>query len=94
MTREELEQQFTSMLVRTENHRAYHNLGYNYFTTDENCQLVGSEIAKKKCLDLQQGDPKEWITKIFTEGLDIPPELYKVNILWLKHLEEINWEQT
>lgn len=92
MIREKLEKEFTSMLVHTDLLMAYGNLASNYLKYDSQCQLIPMSDRKEKLKELRNSEPKEWITKIFTEGLDIPPLLYKANILWLKHLEETIWE--
>lgn len=88
MIRKQLEQEFTSMLVRTGNSLAYGRLALNYFKFDKDYAPLTEEQSLVKVEELRNGDPREWITKIFTEGLDIPPKLYQVNVLWLQHLEE------
>jgi len=92
MTRGKLEQEFTSMLAHTDTARAYGNLTNSYLNYDDNYKLLSDIERKEKLKELREGDPKEWITKIFTNGLKITPLLYKVNILWLKHLEGVAWE--
>lgn len=91
MDRARLEREFTSMLVNTNTHRAYHNLVGNYITTTSDCQLLSWGECAAKLEALRESDPKEWISKIFTEGLQITSELDQVNAIWLKHLEEIEW---
>ncbi len=92
MTRLKLEEEFTSMLIHTGTQLAYSNLAKAYFIADSNNVILSKVDRGYKVLNLRKSEPKEWITKIFTEGLDIPPKLYQVNTLWLKHLEETCWE--
>ena len=87
-----LEREFTSLLIKTGNNLAYIKLTANYFDTDKNCQRVSSGECTKKFEGLRYGDPRKWITGIFTEGLTMPYSLHKPNRLWLEHLEEIDWE--
>lgn len=89
MNREDLRKQFSSMLIRTDTLNAWLNLGRNYLMTDKDYVMLAKKDRNAKLKELKEGNPREWISKIFTEGLDIPERLYKVNILWLKHLEEI-----
>lgn len=87
-----LEFEFTNMLKNTGTLRAWEKLGYTYFNFDEDYKLLNVIEAETKISTLRLGDPKEWISKLFTEGLQMPKELYQVNVLWLQHLEEKNWE--
>lgn len=87
----DLERQFTSMLVRTDTLQAYANLCGHYIRCDADFKMLSEEDQQKKLESIRDGDPKEWITKIFTEGLDIPPLLYRINTLWLRRLGETAW---
>ena len=93
MTRAQLEKEFTSMLYQTDTHLAYHNLTDHYIRTAKDNFPLSEEESKAKLKDIREGDPKEWVSKVFSEGLDTPPKLYQISTLWLKHLEDINWEQ-
>lgn len=92
LIRPQLEKEFTSMLMTTGTYDSYWNLAHNYFLTDKCYNLLPQEQRSEKLAKLRSGHPKEWITQVFTEGLDIPPQLYQVNIMWLKRLETVNWE--
>lgn len=80
------------MLYHTGTNRAYYNLSLAYFMVDKDNNTLSIADRDMKLNNLRKSGPSEWITKIFTEGLDIPPQLYQVNTLWLKHLEETYWE--
>lgn len=92
ISRKKLEEQFTSMLTRTDTHRAYWNLCRAYFTTSKEPVKMTQGKMELKLAQLRAGDPREWISKVFSEGMIMPSELYKINIVWLRHLEEIDWE--
>ena len=81
-----LEKEFTSMLLRTGTYPAYWNLANNYLTADKDYIPLEPSERASKLASLRGDDPKQWISQVFTEGLDIPPTLYQANILWLKHL--------
>lgn len=93
MDRAALERQFTSMLVHLGIYRAYINFTKLYLTTDKDYIIVKPTEQSNKLYQLRLGEPRLWISSIFSEGLDITPAFAKADNLWKKHLEEIRWPQ-
>ena len=92
MNRIELEKRFTSLLVRSGFGMAYVNLTAYYCNTGLDHKTLTQSESDNKLRALQKGDPREWVTKPFSEGLEMPPDLSKTNILWQKYLRETTWE--
>lgn len=91
MTRERLEIEFTSMLKLSDADLAYGKLLWNYVLHTPGYTLLSHKDMTAKLDALRYGNPREWITKIFTEGLQITPQLARLNALWLQHLEDVEW---
>lgn len=93
MNQRELERQFTSLLVNTKTQQAYIKLTSRYLLEDgKTGKLIPEVIGLKKLEDLQNGNPREWISKVFSEWLDIPYRLASVDIMWQRQLDELGVE--
>lgn len=91
MNRTELEKRFTAMLVNLDQYRAYSNLTLHYLMHSKDFKLRTEDEAQKVLKELKEGNPREWISKVFTEGLDMPPGLYHASCRWQAFLEVNEW---
>ncbi len=67
----------------------YYNLTAHYLRFDTNTRLpINSADRLKKLESLQYGDPRIWITEVFSEGLEMPPLLAVADELWQAKLTE------
>lgn len=89
MNKEMLEKQFTILLMKTDNLMRYSKLMQHYVSFENGDKPINNRKQLGKLHNVQNGDPREWISKIFTEGLEIPPQLEYANNLWLHHLDEV-----
>lgn len=89
MTKEILEKQFTILLMKTDNIMRYVKLMNHYCSFENGDKPLNNRKQMGKLHEVQNGDPREWISKIFTEGLEMPHQLEYANNLWLRHLDEV-----
>lgn len=89
LTRVKLEKMFTYMLMRVGADQAYFNLTAHYLRFDTNTRLpINSADRQRKIEAIKHGDPRKWITEVFSEGLEMPPLLGMANSMWQAKLTE------